>query len=108
LRFQIAWRKNMPNPRDEHAAGDIPVEMTPAKAILEAVEGRPGVYTYAVRALLLLDKYKTLLVRIEALESAIRIVRDEIGDRTHGAMYGECCRWWSVLDTALAAEEKKP
>ena len=47
-----------------------------------------------------------LEARVEALERIAKIVHDEIGDRTHGAMYSECCRWWVLLDTALLGEER--
>jgi len=34
--------------------------------------------------------------RIRLLEQGIIEIRDTIGDRTHGATYSECCRWWCI------------
>lgn len=42
--------------------------------------------------------------RIRLLEQATVRVRDDIGDRTRGASYAECCDWWNILCDAVPQE----
>jgi len=113
----------MPNPGDEHAAGEVPEALTTADRLRMAAGFlESGVRLDPRDMVALADEVDVLEARIEALER-VRHAAEEINIATHqanrGPYLGKCCphgnlpvypthgRWcdecWQELEDALAA-----